>query len=72
MDIGFSRMDQPSFLVHFVPGSDATRTGFRELFQPPEGEFGALMPIGLSADLLGGVDDPGIAGQGGKPSGFVT
>ena len=41
MDVGFSRLDQPSFLVHFIPGPDPTRTGLTELFQPPEGAFGA-------------------------------
>jgi len=41
MDVGFSRMDQPSYLVHFIPGADPTHTGLTELFQPPEGAFGA-------------------------------
>jgi len=31
-----------------------------------------VIPIGLSADLIDGLGDPGIAGEGGKPSGFVT
>jgi len=31
-----------------------------------------LIPIGLFADLIDGLGDPGIAGEGGKPSGFVT
>jgi len=31
-----------------------------------------FIPIGLSADLINGLSDPGIAGEGGKPSGFVT
>ncbi len=31
-----------------------------------------LIPIGLSADLIDGLGDPGIAREGGKPSGFVT
>ena len=31
-----------------------------------------LIPIGLSADLIDSLDDPGIAGQGGEPPGLVT
>ncbi len=31
-----------------------------------------LIPIGLSADLINGLGDPGIARESGKPSGFVT
>lgn len=50
MDVGFSRMDQPSFLVHFIPGSDPTRTGLTELFQLPEGTFGAR---GIDVDTKG-------------------
>ena len=50
MDIGFSRMDQPSYLVHFIPGPDPTRTGLTELFQPPEGAFGAR---GIDVDTKG-------------------
>lgn len=40
MDIGFSRMDQPSFLVHFIPGDDPVHTGLTEIFRAPEGAFG--------------------------------
>ena len=50
MDIGFSRMDQPSYLVHFIPGPDPTHTGLTELFQPPEGAFGAR---GIDVDTKG-------------------
>jgi len=32
----------------------------------------AVIPIGLFADLIAGLGDPGIACEGGKPSGFVT
>ena len=31
-----------------------------------------VIPVSLSVDLLDGLGDPGIAGQGGEPSGFVT
>jgi hypothetical protein len=40
MDIGFSRMDQPSFLVHFMPGPDPIHTGLTEIFRAPEGAYG--------------------------------
>lgn len=50
MDTGFSRMDQPSYLVHFIPGADPTHTGLTELFQPPEGAFGAR---GIDVDTKG-------------------
>ncbi len=50
MDTGFSRMDQPSFLVHFIPGPDPTHTGLTELFQPPDGAFGAR---GIDVDTKG-------------------
>ena len=30
-----------------------------------------MIPIGLFADLIDGLGDPGIAREGGKPSGFV-
>ena len=50
MDIGFSRMDQPGYLIHFIPGSDPTNTSMAELFQPPEGTFG---PRGVDVDMKG-------------------
>jgi len=31
-----------------------------------------VIPIALFADLIDGLGDPGIAREGGKPSGFVT
>ncbi len=33
---------------------------------------GGMIPIALFADLIDGVDDPGIAGQGSEASGLVT
>ena len=50
MDIGFSRMDQPGYLIHFIPGSDPANTSLAELFQPPEGTFG---PRGVDVDTKG-------------------
>ncbi len=38
----------------------------------PTSARAGVIPIGLSTDLIDGLGDPGIAGEGGKPSGFVT
>jgi hypothetical protein len=40
MDRGFSRVDQPGYLVRLVPGADPTRTALAEIYQPPAGSFG--------------------------------
>ena len=40
MDRGFSRMDQPGYIVRLVPGSDPARTALAEIYQPPPGSFG--------------------------------
>ncbi len=40
MDRGYSRIDQPGYLVHVVPGPDPTHTALTEVFQPPAGTFG--------------------------------
>ncbi|ACA16126.1 conserved hypothetical protein [Methylobacterium sp. 4-46] len=50
MGPGFSRMDQPSLLIRLVPGADPSRTATAELFQPPEGSFGAR---GVDVDSQG-------------------
>jgi hypothetical protein len=50
MDVGFSRIDQPGFLIRFMPGADPTNTGLAEFFQPPEGTFG---PRGVDVDMKG-------------------
>ena len=50
MDRGYSRIDQPGYLVRVVPGSDPTNTALSEIFQPPEGTFG---PRGLDIGLDG-------------------
>ena len=50
MDVGFSRLDQPGYLIRFIPGPDPTNTGLTELFQPPEGTFG---PRGVDVDTKG-------------------
>ena len=40
MDVGFSRVDQPGFLIRMVPGSDPTHTALAEIYQAPEGTYG--------------------------------
>ena len=50
MDSGFSNLDQPGYIVHFIPGSDPTNTALAEMFQPPPGAFG---PRGVDIDTKG-------------------
>ncbi|MBK4735164.1 carboxypeptidase-like regulatory domain-containing protein [Noviherbaspirillum pedocola] len=50
MDRGFSRMDQPGYIVRLDPGPDPARTALAEIYQPPEGTFGAR---GIDIDLNG-------------------
>ena len=41
MDVGFSRLDQPGYLIHLIPGSNPAETALSEVFLPPEGTFGS-------------------------------
>ena len=50
MDTGFSRIDQPGYLIRFIPGPDPTNTGLTEIFQPPPGSFS---PRGIDVDSGG-------------------
>jgi hypothetical protein len=50
MDRGFSRMDQPGYLIRVVPGADPTNTALSEIYQPPAGGFG---PRGIDIGLDG-------------------
>jgi hypothetical protein len=50
MDRGFSRVDQPGYIIRVVPGPDPTNTALAEIYQPPEGTFG---PRGLDIGLDG-------------------
>jgi len=52
MDRGFSRVDQPGYLIRVSPGSDPANTALVEIYQPPEGTFG---PRGLDIGLDGKV-----------------
>ena len=50
MDRGFSRIDQPGYLIHLIPGPDPTNTALTEIYQPPAGGFG---PRGIDIGLDG-------------------
>jgi hypothetical protein len=50
MDRGFSRIDQPGYIVRVVPGPDPANTALAEVYQPPEGSFG---PRGIDLGLDG-------------------
>jgi hypothetical protein len=50
IDVGFSRLSLPGYLIHFIPGPDPTNTGLTELFRPPTGTFG---PRGIDLDSKG-------------------
>jgi len=50
MDVGFSRIDQPGYLIRLNLGSDPSNTALAEIYQPPEGTFG---PRGLDLDSKG-------------------
>jgi hypothetical protein len=41
MDIGFSRMDQPGYLMRMVPGPNPSETALTELYLPPDGGYGS-------------------------------
>ncbi len=50
MDRGFSRIDQPGYIVRVIPGPDPANTALAEIYQPPEGSFG---PRGIDIGLDG-------------------
>jgi hypothetical protein len=50
MDVGFSRVDRPGYIVRLTPGSDPAVTALVEIYQPPPGAFG---PRGLDVGLDG-------------------
>jgi len=37
MDVGFSHMNQPGYVIRLVPGSNPPETALAEIYQPPEG-----------------------------------
>jgi hypothetical protein len=50
MDVGFSGLDQPSFLIHLIPGPNPSETALAEIFLPPDEGFGQR---GVDVDLNG-------------------
>ena len=50
MDRGFSRIDQPGYIIRLDPGPDPTNTALAEIYQPPAGSFG---PRGIDIDMHG-------------------
>ena len=41
MDVGFSRMDQPGYIIHLIPGDNPSETALSELFVPPPEGYGS-------------------------------
>jgi hypothetical protein len=39
MDVGFSRINQPGYLIRLSPGSDPANTSLAEIYQSPEGTW---------------------------------
>jgi hypothetical protein len=50
MDVGFSRMDQPGYIMRLVPGKNPPATTLTEIYLPPDGTFG---PRGVDIDSHG-------------------
>jgi hypothetical protein len=50
MDVGFSRVDQPGYIVRLVPGPDPSNTALAEIYLPPDGAYGSR---GIDIDLKG-------------------
>jgi hypothetical protein len=50
MDRGFSRIDQPGYLIRLKPGPDPANTALAEIYQPPPGAYG---PRGIDMGLDG-------------------
>jgi hypothetical protein len=41
MDVGFSRIEQPGYLMRMVPGSNPAETALTEVYLPPDGGYGS-------------------------------
>ena len=50
MDVGFSRMDQPGYIIRLVPGPNPSQTALAEVYQPPDIGYGSR---GIDLDLNG-------------------
>ena len=49
MDVGFSRLDQPGYIIHLIPGPNPSETALAELFVPPDEGYGSR-GIDLTSD----------------------
>jgi hypothetical protein len=63
MDTGFSRLNQPGYLIRLTPGPDPSNTALAEVFLPPEGHYGSR---GIDMDLKGLVWVPFASGYVGS------
>jgi hypothetical protein len=50
MDVGFSRVDQPGYIIRLVPGPDPSNTALAEIYLPPDGTYGSR---GIDLDTKG-------------------
>jgi hypothetical protein len=50
MDVGFTRLDQPGYLIRLVPGKNPSEDALAEVFLPPDGVYGSR---GIDVDLNG-------------------
>jgi hypothetical protein len=41
MDVGFTRLDQPGYIMRLVPGPNPSETALVEVYLPPEGGYGS-------------------------------
>jgi hypothetical protein len=41
MDVGFTRVDQPGYILRLVPGPDPAHTALTEVYLPPDGIYGS-------------------------------
>lgn len=50
MDVGFSRVDQPGYILRLTPGSNPSETALTEIYLPPDEGYGSR---GIDIDLNG-------------------
>ena len=50
MDVGFSRIDQPGYIIRLVPGANPAQTALAEVYLPPDIGYGSR---GIDLDLNG-------------------
>ncbi|MGA7325275.1 MAG: carboxypeptidase-like regulatory domain-containing protein [Rhodomicrobium sp.] len=50
MDVGFSGVKQPGYLIHLIPGSNPSETALAEVYLPPDEGYGIR---GIDVDLKG-------------------